>query len=276
VKRTVLLLAMIALLAASCSRGGDGELLVGIRASQDPAVGDSRFLFAVNEIDGTRRGSPDEMVSVTATSLESPDTVIETDAEFLWIIRDSIGLYLADLPFDRSGNWEIAFDISTGEDTQPFLITVADRPTTVAVGEPAPLVATPTVGDSAIEDITTDSPPEPAFYRTSLDDALTNGRKTVAVFSTPAYCTSAACGPMMQKAKELEKAYPGVNWVHVEVYEGFNDEGFAPDLDHLAPAVRAFRLPSEPWIFVMDERGVVMARIEGVIAPGELEAYLDA
>jgi hypothetical protein len=275
-KRTALLLAIVAMLASSCANSADDTLLVGIRASQDPAVGDSRFLFAVNEIDGTRRGSPEEQVSVTATSLESPDTVIEADAEFLWIIEGAIGLYRAEVPFDRSGNWEIAFDVSTGEETQPFLITVAERPTTVAIGEAAPVVATPTVGDTPIENLTTDSPPEPAFYQISLDEALTNGSKTVVVFSTPAYCTSAACGPIMQKAKELRSAYPEVNWVHVEVYEGFNEEGFAPDADHLAPAVLAFRLPSEPWVFVMDERGVVTARLEGVIAPGELEAHLDA
>jgi hypothetical protein len=35
-----------------------------------------------------------------------------------------------------------------------------------------------------------------------------------------------------------------------------------------------FGLPSEPWIFVMDEEGVVIARIEGVLGDGELEAIL--
>ena len=70
--------------------------------------------------------------------------------------------------------------------------------------------------------------------------------------------------------------YPSVNWVHVEVYQGFNEADFAPDVDHLVPAVTEFRLPSEPWIFVMDEQGTVTARLEGVLAPGELEELLDA
>ena len=44
----------------------------------------------------------------------------------------------------------------------------------------------------------------------------------------------------------------------------------------LADAGGEFRLPSEPWIFVMDEQGTVTARLEGVLAPGELEELLDA
>jgi hypothetical protein len=81
---------------------------------------------------------------------------------------------------------------------------------------------------------------------------------------------------MMAHAKDLRPAYPDVNWVHVEVYEGFNDATFAPDVEHLAPAVVAYGLPSEPWVFVMDESGVVVARFEGVIGAGELEAVLEA
>ena len=146
----------------------------------------------------------------------------------------------------------------------------------LAIGEEAPLVATPTVADTPIEDLSTDFPIDERFYQVSLDEALANGRQTVAIFATPAFCTSAACGPMMNQVKDMAGAYPDVNWVHVEVYQGFNEADFAPDVDHLVPAVTEFGLPSEPWIFVMDEQGVVSARLEGVLAPGELEELLDA
>lgn len=274
-RRILFLVAVLALVAVACSSSSEEEL-IAIRASIDPAVGDERFLFAVNEIDGTRRGSPEEVVTVTAKALEDPDDVYEVPADFLWIIEGAFGLYRAPIPFDRAGQWEIDFEISTGEPTQPFLVLVAEEPTTVAVGEAAPAVATPTVATSSIEDLTTDFPVYEPFYEMSLDDALANGRQTVAIFATPAYCTSASCGPMMQQAKELALGYPDVNWVHVEVYQGFNEDGFAPDFDHLAPAVVEFGLPSEPWIFVMDESGTVEARIEGVLGDGELEAILDS
>jgi hypothetical protein len=208
--------------------------------------------------------------------LDDPEASIEADADFLWIIEPSIGLYRAELPFDRPGLWEIDFEVSTGEVTQPFLVGVAEKATTVAIGDPAPVVATPTLADVPVSELTTDSAPDEAFYQLSLDEALTNGQKSVVVFATPAYCTSASCGPMMALAKELRLAHPDVNWIHIEVYEGFNDPTFAPDVDHLAPAVTAFGLPSEPWVFVMDDAGIVVARFEGVIGPGEIESVLAA
>lgn len=271
--RKLLLLVALALTVAACS-GGDPEI-VGIRASTDPAVGDSRFLFAVNEINGTRRGSPDEVVSLSATSLDEPDSVIETEAEFVWIVPNSIGLYKADLPWDVPGMWEIDFSLSTGEQGQPFLVFVAETPTTVAIGESAPLVATKTIADTEIEQLTTDHPVDERFYELSLDAALTNGDKTVAIFATPAFCTSAACGPMMQQVKALVDEYDAVNFVHIEVYDGFWQDGFTPSPEALVPAVTEFRLPTEPWIFVMDDEGDVLARLEGVLAPGELEELLD-
>ncbi|MGI9584851.1 MAG: hypothetical protein ACR2N7_04610 [Acidimicrobiia bacterium] len=274
-KKFLIVGALCAVVLAACSSEPE-ETLVGIRASTDPAIGDSRFLFAVNEIGGERRGSPDELVTYTATPLDAPGTALSGEASFVWVVPNGFGLYKADVPFDTAGMWEFEFSVSTGENTEPFLVLVAEEPATVAVGENAPLVASPTLSDTPVEDLTTDHPVQESLYELSLDDALQNGNKTVAIFATPAFCTSAACGPMMTQAKDVSSSYPDVNWVHVEVYSGFNESGFVPDADHLVPSVVAFGLPSEPWIFVMDESGVVTARLEGVLADGELESLLDA
>jgi hypothetical protein len=275
VKKLLIVVVALVLVSASCSSEPE-ETLVGIRATSDPAIGDSRFLFAINEIGGERRGSPDEIVTFTAKPLDAPGTTIEDQATFVWVVPDGFGLYKADIPFDTAGMWEVDFTVSTGEKTEPFLVLVNEEPATVAIGERAPRVASATLADTPIEDLTTDDPVQATLYELSLDEALENGKKTVAIFATPAFCTSAACGPMMAQAKTVSASYTDVNWVHVEVYSGFNESDFAPDVDHLVPAVVAFGLPSEPWIFVMDEDGGVMARLEGVLADGELEALLDA
>lgn len=248
--------------------------MIGIRASSDPAVGDDRLLFAVNEIDGTRRGSPEEIVTVVASPLDAPDVELTAEATYEWIVPDAIGLYLAEVPFDRPGTWQIGFSISTGEPTEPFLIDIQAEPATTALGEPAPLVETPTIPSASIENLTTDHDPMLSLYEMSLDTALSNGRKTVVIFATPAYCTSAACGPMLAQTKDMAEQYVDVNFLHVEVYGGFNEPGFAPDADHLVPSVVAFGLPSEPWVFVMDERGVVTGRFDGVLGAGEVESLL--
>jgi hypothetical protein len=280
VKRLIVLLGICALLLTACGAddGANGstsdELLVGIRASTDSAVGDSRLLFAVNEIGGTRRGSPDEVVNVVAKPLDQPSRSIEAEAEFVWIVPNVSGLYIADVPFDVPGLWEIAFTISTGETTEPFLMDVQAEPLTVAIGEQAPRVKTPTLADAPLADLTTDDEPLEALYEKSLDELLDNGRPTVVLFATPAFCTSAACGPLLNETKTLASTHPEADFIHIEVYQGFNEPGFAPDADHLVPAVVDFGLPSEPWIFVMDETGAVVARIEGVLAEGELDTIL--
>ncbi len=274
-RRNLLLLVALALLVAACSSGSEADPLIGIRASSDPAVGDDRLLFAVHEVGGTRRGGPDEAVSVVASPLDSPDTEFAAEAIFTWVVPDAIGLYLVSIPFDRPGIWQIDFIISTGEPTDPFLVDIQEKPRSTAVGEAAPLVGTPTIPGAALEDLTTDHDPLRSMYEVSLDTALTNGRKTVVIFATPAFCTSAACGPMLEQTKTMAARYPSVDFLHIEVYEGFNDPEFVPDVDHLVPAVVAFGLPSEPWVFVIDERGIVVGRFDGVLGEGEVEALLD-
>ena len=275
-KRIIAIVVALAVLAAGCSSGATEPELVGIRASTDTAVGDERFLFAVSEIDGKRRGSPDEQVTLVATSLDAPDVEISADAEFVWIVPNAFGLYRADVPFDRPGLWEIEFDVSTGDETVPFLVDVLPVPTTVAAGDVAPLITTPTRNETPIEDLTTDGNPMSSLYEMSLDEAFTNGRQSVVIFATPAYCTSAACGPLLQQTKDAAAMFDDVNFIHVEVYSSFNEAGFQPDVEHLVPAVEAFKLPSEPWIFVIDENGVVKARLEGVVGDGELEAAINS
>jgi hypothetical protein len=275
-RRLFLILAVLGLLASACSSTPQADPLIGIRASTDPAVGDDRLLFAVHELDGTRRGGPDEVVTLIASPLDNPSAELSAEAIYTWIIPDAIGLYLASVPFDRPGTWQIDFSISTGEATEPFLVDIKSEPTTVALGEKAPLVETPTLANADLADLTTDHDPLLPLYETSLDEALSNDRKTVVIFATPAYCTSAACGPMLEQTKTMAHQYGDVDFIHIEVYGGFNDPGFEPDADHLVPAVVAFGLPTEPWVFVMDEGGVVTGRFDGLLGDGEVETLLDS
>jgi hypothetical protein len=57
----------------------------------------------------------------------------------------------------------------------------------------------------------------------------------------------------------------GVRAIHVEVYED-ND----PDKG-INRWMREWKLPTEPWVFVVDRRGRIAARFEGSVSVGELE-----
>lgn len=89
-------------------------------------------------------------------------------------------------------------------------------------------------------------------------------------FATPKFCTSQVCGPTLSIVKGVARKFPGVNFLHVEPY----DLNKVPQKLEPVPAVTAWGLPSEPWVFVTDSKGRLAAKYEGSAAPIELEALL--
>jgi hypothetical protein len=83
---------------------------------------------------------------------------------------------------------------------------------------------------------------------------------------------SAVCGPVVDVALEMRADREGedVQFIHQEIYENNELEaGFRPQ-------VRAFGLPTEPWLFTVDSDGRIAARIEGAFGAAELDRAIDA
>ena len=99
---------------------------------------------------------------------------------------------------------------------------------------------------------------------TDFADVL--GKKPVVLlFATPALCASRTCGPVVDIAEQVRaQSGKGVTFIQQEIYKD-NDPG-KPVRDQVA----AWRLPTEPWAFVIDRAGKVAARFEGVFSVGEL------
>ena len=139
------------------------------------------------------------------------------------------------------------------------------------VGESAPRVHTPTrasVGGD-MESIDTRVPPD-SMHDVDLADVI--GRRPVMLlFATPGLCPSRICAPVADIAEQL-KASRGdeAAFIHVEIY---NEN--RPDAGQ-RPPVRAYGLPSEPWLFAIDRAGRVAARVEGAFSLGEMKSALDA
>ena len=290
--RGAALTAALVLVAAACSSGDDatadtsapspaGETTFpvdsfAILANADIGVGPSRILFGIGDPTGRRLGSPEDEVSIAVAHIDRLDDVQTVPGVFTWIVEGAFGLYRAEFDFDIPGAWVAFVMPEAGDPLPPVGFNVLADTFAPAVGEPAPAPKTPTLADLPFEEITTDGDPDPRFYELSLDEAIGNGRKTVVVFATPAFCVSAACGPLLDITKGLAPLYPGVDFVHVEVYTNLTDPDFAPIPANLAPSVLSdwWNLPSEPWVFVVDEAGIVQARFEGVMATDELDAEL--
>ena len=96
-------------------------------------------------------------------------------------------------------------------------------------------------------------------------------RPVMLLFATPGLCPSRICGPVADILEELKSERGGdAAFIHMEIWNG-NDRH-----NGIRPQVRAYGLPSEPWLFAIDRHGRVAARVEGAFSPDEAKAALDA
>ena len=186
-------------------------------------------------------------------------------------------LYVADVPFDDPGAYEV-LGIARLDDrlvaatpATPALTVVKPGEDPVPrVREPAPRIHTPTKADVA-GDIASIDTRIPASTMHDADFADVVGRKPVVlVFATPQLCQSRVCGPVVDIAEQVKSTRGGeAEFIHMEIYKDNTiEKGFRPQ-------VAAFQLPTEPWLFAIDRKGDVAARLEGAFSAGELDAALD-
>jgi len=190
----------------------------------------------------------------------------QTDAD----LASGDTFYVADAHYAKTGP-----HVALGLVRLDGRLVVADPLSPLPIGnEDGP----PDVGDRAIKihtqtgadvggDLTklsTRVPPPKEMLDTDFADVV--GKKPVVLlFATPALCKSRTCGPVVDIAEQVRgQSGKGVAFIQQEIYQD-ND----PGKPYRQP-VRAWRLPTEPWAFVIDRRGKVAARFEGVFSVGEL------
>ena len=188
--------------------------------------------------------------------------------------------YVATPELSHAGTWGAAVtvrDPATGATTGARLqFTVAEAGFGPRVGDPAPAVKTPTLADVGgdVHQVSTDPQPEPSFYETSLDAALTAKEPFLLAFITPAFCQSAQCGPTMDVVKNAVKEAP-IRVVAVEPYRlTYKDGRLQPVLENggFVPveAANTYGIPTEPWLFIVDASGTIASSFEAVVGEQEL------
>jgi hypothetical protein len=152
-------------------------------------------------------------------------------------------------------------------------MNVLALPVVPGVGQPAPATHNPTAKDVAdLETIDSGRPPDD-MHQLSIADAIQQHRLALVVFATPAFCTSNTCGPEVKVVQGLEPAYRDrLAFIHVEIYRDFKPD---PSKRQLAQAVVDWRLQTEPWVFLIDSKGVIQSRFEGATASDELKTAID-
>ena len=165
------------------------------------------------------------------------------------------------------------------EGTRTGLPVQAFDPTEITVplpGDPFPALSTPTFDDpDGVEPLCTRSEPCP-FHTVSADRVLAAGRPLALLVATPAYCSTAYCGPVLETLIDVTAARPDLDVVHVEVYANPDevDGNYLDPAIRLAPAVQALGLSFEPSLFLVDGSGTITDRIDNVFDRTELEQVL--
>jgi hypothetical protein len=186
-------------------------------------------------------------------------------------------LYVADVPFPKPGNYEVLgmalLDdrLVAADSAMPQLVVGTRKQDPVpAPGDAPPRIHTPTEADVTgdLASIDTRVPPAKEMHQADFADVL--GQKPVVlVFATPLLCQSRVCGPVVDIALQLQAEYGDrVEFVHMEIYND-NEVNQGP-----REQVNAFKLPSEPWVFVIDAKGKVVSRMEGAFSSEELDAAI--
>jgi hypothetical protein len=177
-------------------------------------------------------------------------------------------VYTTQVSFPGNGEWRIAAVIDEEGELSTTLLpsaVVGEFHRVPRPGQKAPLIHTPTAADVGgdLSKITTRIPPD---NQNKVDYADVLGKEPIILlFATPQFCQSRVCGPVVDVAEQVKQLYGDkAAFIHMEIYNENNPQkGYRPQ-------VRAFRLPTEPWLFAIGREGVVKDAIEGAFGVREL------
>ena len=178
------------------------------------------------------------------------------------------GTYSAQIQIANPGPWYVVVTSPTGLKGGTAKIPVVASDSAVAsVGSKAVSVPTPVARRKAdLAKVCTRQPPDP-MHSISLDAALKNGKPTVAVFSSPGKSESKLGSQVTDEVLLVDQKYGDkANFVHVEE--------FPPGSSSPSPAFKAWGLTSEPWVIVIDGKGIIRGRFAGAATAPMIEKSL--
>jgi hypothetical protein len=290
------LAAGTALLAASCGGRGEpggteadgapasgtlealwrapGEDVAVVAGTSDHAVGRNRVSFLVVDKQSRLVERPTARVWVSRSLKRKPFAETTARLEPVGVpggdTADVGGIYVTTIDTPTAGTYWFLAEPVGGRKIQALgSVVVRKRATAPDVGGRAIPSATPTLASTGgdLAALTTSRRPDRSLYTTSIQQALAAHQAFVVTFATPQYCQTRTCGPGVDvvSAVRKEPASKGVRFIHVEVYE---DNDPAKGVNRW---VEQWRLPTEPFTFVVDRTGVIRTRLEGAFSVAELE-----
>lgn len=272
--------------------GEDRRLLTGVYTAERQLLGFGEVTFDLGFLGEEAGGEAELDQRVQASFLPVPGAEPEGDATqpTLLLGSDGAGVYAAEVDLDQAGFWgvRVTAELDDGTVRQgQATFQVLEEQAVPAPGDEAPRTDNLTIADveagdatfgaldSRAEDLTDISEiPTPELHRTTIAESIEQGRPVVAAFSTPVYCVSRFCGPLIDRLDDLRERYADrADFVMVEVWQDFEAQELNPAA---AEWIQTETGGNEPWTFLIDENGEIAARWDNVLDVAELEAALEA
>jgi hypothetical protein len=262
-------------LGAKLARSGPDVAL--IQGTGDYAVGPVRVTFLVIDSKSRSIERPHARVWVGPSLDAPPTTTTQAALEPIGIPGKSESatggvtrIYVARFTLSKPGKYTLVAQPDGAKIQGIANLDVRRHPQAPAVGDKAIPSRTPTLAsaDGDVASLTTADPPDLSLLHYSVADSVKAHAPFVLVFATPKFCTSRTCGPVVDVAQAVQRRFAGsgVRFIHVEVYTDNNPaQGFNRWF-------REWRLPSEPWVFLVGRDGRIKARFEGSVSDAELSA----
>lgn len=250
----------------STTEGKNGSQLSLVLGSAGIVAGiEERVAFAVLEGSPPRpvKGGPQVTVSFAEATADGPGDPVEAtyhsegvEERPYWEIRRT---------FDKPGNYVMraTYDGRTADAGVPVL--APEAATSPYPGQPLPVVSSPTVADpKGIDPLCTRKPQCP-LHDISIDEALGEKKPLILLFSTPALCQSAICGPVLDVLIGATPQFAGkANAIHVEVFTDLTGQT-------TTDAFKAFKLQIEPIFYFVGADGIIKERFDGPVDRPEME-----
>ena len=136
------------------------------------------------------------------------------------------------------------------------------------VGGPLIALQTPTTADPrGVDPICTRDPACP-FHEQTLEEAMASGKAVAFIISTPQFCQTAICGPVLDLLiARAEQHRDTIAFVHAEVYTDSNAR-------ETTEAVQAYGLTWEPSLFLAQPDGTITSRLDYTYDGVELDEAL--
>lgn len=305
-RRTVIVGGATVALAAACGDGGsdesdeatpdsdqatpqpeestDAELVLaagfatGDRTPAVVAAGmEQRVMFTVVDVSqGFLDPLRDSLPASLPMALHWPEEVGRTD-EIVSERRDE-GIPTPYFPIvftpDTPGSYRVETTVEGTLLEASFIVDPAETIGLVQVGEPIRPVVTPTFDDArGVDPICTRAPEPCPFHDRPLTAVIDEGAPLALLISTPGFCQTAICGPVLELLIEAQASYPEMAFVHAEVYNDPQTIGGA-DFTGVAEVVEVYDMGFEPSLVVADATGVVTSRLDFTFDAVDLDAAL--